>query len=437
MFKKFSVFFLLILVLAMALALPTFCQDNRYRIAVLPFDDGSIQRWWGNDWDVGTGVADELVTALLNTGRFRLIERERINHILREQNFGASGRVDPRSAARVGKILGVDYLVMGKITEFTTDSKGFAGVDSSKGVGLGVKANIARVAIDARLVDATSAEIIAAVTGRGEKKQTSLAIVNKSVGVAFGSNEFKKTSLGQALRDAVNSVAEQLAERAYAYTPAPAPAPKPAPAPAPKPEPPAPKPVPKKHDPRPTVAVLPFDDGSLQRWWGNHWDVGQGVSDQVITELVNTNKFRVIEREQLDKVLREQNFGASGRVDPRSAARIGRILGVQYLIIGKVTEFTTDSEGITAVSNKRNKKAGLSLKTTYARVAIDARMIDTSTAEIVAAVTGRGDKKQTNVKVVSNYSGIAFGSNEFRKTILGQALRDAAVSTAQQLADRY
>lgn len=190
--------------------------DNRYRIAVLPFDDGSIQggRWWGANWKVGRGVSDELVTALINTGNFRLIEREQLDKILNEQDLGAGGRVDPSTAAKIRKILGVQYLVVGRITDFTYDNKG-GGAVFNTGAGIGVKQTTARVSIDARLVDTSTAEIIASVTGKGERKKTNVSLVVNWNALAFGSSEFHKTILGEALRDAVNSLATQLSQVAY------------------------------------------------------------------------------------------------------------------------------------------------------------------------------------------------------------------------------
>ncbi len=197
------------------LVFPTFAAERLYKIAVLPFDDGSIQdRWWGRNWQVGKGVSDELVTALLNTGKFRLIEREQIDKVLNEQHFAASGMVDSHSAAKLGKILGVQYLVMGRVTQFSFKSNGGA-IANHKGFGLGINATNAIVTIDSRLVDTTSAEIVSVVTGKGEKKQTNLGIVANWNAIAFGSSEFRKTNLGEALRDAVNQVATGLVDKAY------------------------------------------------------------------------------------------------------------------------------------------------------------------------------------------------------------------------------
>ncbi|HYH02705.1 MAG TPA: CsgG/HfaB family protein [Bacillota bacterium] len=223
MSKKLYLIVLLALVVSL-LALPIYGADSRLRVAVLPFDDGAIQgqdRWWSGDWNVGKGVSDELVTALFNSGKFRVIEREQLDRVLEEQHLSSSGRIDSHTAARIGRILGVQILIMGKVTEFSTDSKGgMINVDDRHSIGLGIKSNTARVTIDARMVDTTSAEIKAAVSGRGEKKKTSLAISVDYNSIAFGSNEFKKTNLGIALRDAVNDVAAQLADRSTEITPA-------------------------------------------------------------------------------------------------------------------------------------------------------------------------------------------------------------------------
>jgi curli biogenesis system outer membrane secretion channel CsgG len=189
---------------------------EKHKIAVIPFEDGSIQdRWWNNDWKLGEGISDELVTALLETGKFRLIEREQLDKVLEEQNFGTSGRVDAKTAAEIGKILGVRYLVMGRITEFTFKSSGGGALSFLKGGGLGIKTTTSRVVLDARMVDTSTAEILAGVKGKGEKKQTNLGIIYDWNAIAFGSDEFRKTDIGIALRDAVYEIADGLAEKAY------------------------------------------------------------------------------------------------------------------------------------------------------------------------------------------------------------------------------
>lgn len=219
MVKKIRSLLLLCLVICLCAVFPVQgapAPDNRLRVAILPFDDGSIQgreRWWAPNWEVGRGVADELVTALFDTGKFRLIEREQIQRVIDEQHLSKSCQIDSRTAARLGKILGVQVLIMGKVTEFSTDSVG-AAIDTPRGIGFGIKSNTARVTLDARMVDTTSAEIISTASGHGEKKQTSLGLRVDFTRIGFGSNEFRKTNLGTALRDAVGQLAAQFATKA-------------------------------------------------------------------------------------------------------------------------------------------------------------------------------------------------------------------------------
>jgi curli biogenesis system outer membrane secretion channel CsgG len=226
LYKKLNIIILIILALIITLILPAQGQpDGRLRVAVLPFDDGSIQgrdRWWGPEWRVGSSVSDELVTALFKTGKFRLIEREQIEKVLAEQNLSDSGRISAQTAARLGKILGVQILVLGKVTEFSTDSTG-AAVDTPRGIGFGIRSNTARVTIDARMVDTTSAEILATASGHGEKKQTSLGLRVDFSEIRFGSDEFRKTNLGKALKEAINGIADQLAARSGKIVIAPSP----------------------------------------------------------------------------------------------------------------------------------------------------------------------------------------------------------------------
>src|SRR5258708_22824669 len=95
----------------------------------------------------------------------------------------------------------------------------------------------------------------------------------------------------------------------------------------------------KKAD-RPKVAVMDFDYGTVNNWWGQY-DIGKGMADQVVDALVNDGTFRVIERKKLDTVLAEQDFARSDRADPSAAklAKVGKVLGVKYIIAGSITKF--------------------------------------------------------------------------------------------------
>ena len=84
--------------------------------------------------------------------------------------------------------------------------------------------------------------------------------------------------------------------------------------------------------PKKRVAVLNFDYATVQSGvaaiFGSNQDVGKGIADLLVDKLVSDGTYSVIERKMLDKVIAEQNFSNSDRADPTSAAKIGRVLGV-------------------------------------------------------------------------------------------------------------
>src|SRR5215470_12907955 len=145
--------------------------QQKKRVAVMNFDYATVQSYvqnlFGSNQDVGKGIADLLVDKLVNDGTYSVIERKALDKILAEQNFSNSDRADPSSAAKIGKVLGVDAIVISSITQFGRDDKktsvgggGRGGVTGRFGIG-GIAKNDSKavVAITARLINTDTAEI--------------------------------------------------------------------------------------------------------------------------------------------------------------------------------------------------------------------------------------------------------------------------------------
>lgn len=185
---------------------------ERPSLAIVAFDDGSIKRetWWGTNWDVGSGLSDMLTTILLDKNRFRLLERSLLDKALAEQDLSSSARVDPKTAVKAGKIIGADYLIMGKVTQFSWNTNGGAGLTHLGGIfGLGVSTTKAQVAVDVRIVDAETAEILGSYSGKGEESKSKVAIGHSGFGViAIGSTDFLGTALGDATKRAITEWAD-------------------------------------------------------------------------------------------------------------------------------------------------------------------------------------------------------------------------------------
>jgi curli biogenesis system outer membrane secretion channel CsgG len=173
-------------------------QSKRPMVAVMDFDYGTVDNWWGQ-YDIGKGMADQVVDALVNDGSFRVIERKKLDTVLAEQDFAQSDRADPSAAklAKVGKVLGVRYIIAGSITKFATESRG--GGMRVKGIGLGGKKTKSEVALTARVIDATTGEIVASAKGLGESSKGGGFDFSKGgFGVGTNSEEWRQSGLGDA-----------------------------------------------------------------------------------------------------------------------------------------------------------------------------------------------------------------------------------------------
>jgi curli biogenesis system outer membrane secretion channel CsgG len=224
-FLRFALIFLVI-------ASP--CLAQKKRVAVLNFEYGTVksnaQAIFGTDQDVGKGISDMLVQKLVEDGKYSVIERNALDKVLGEQNFSNSDRADASTAAKIGRILGVDAIIIGSITQFGRDDQhtnvgagGFGGYGSRLGIGgVGTHKAKAVVGITARLVNTSTGEILAAVTGTGESSRSGTSLIGAGAGggsgggagLDMGSSNFGQTILGEAVKAAVGDTATQLDSKA-------------------------------------------------------------------------------------------------------------------------------------------------------------------------------------------------------------------------------
>ncbi|HEX4560800.1 MAG TPA: CsgG/HfaB family protein [Gemmatimonadales bacterium] len=89
-------------------------------------------------------------------------------------------------------------------------------------------------------------------------------------------------------------------------------------------------------DSRPGVAVFAFENGGSMGMKdpADLEGLQRGFAGELITELTVNNGWRVVERQEIQKLTDEQNLGASGRVDPQTAAKVGKIVGAKYAVTG-------------------------------------------------------------------------------------------------------
>jgi curli biogenesis system outer membrane secretion channel CsgG len=187
-----------------AVVLPAFAEQNRPRVAVLNFENNSTWTYWGEH--LGRAAADELVTQLLKDGRFTVVERAQLDAVLAEQRLGATGAVDAGTAAKIGRILGVQYILTGSITQFSVERTS-VGIRAFGGIG-GSVAN-AESKLDVRLINTETAEIVLAAEGQGNKRMG-----GGSFRGTGAERTFEQGAAQEALRPAIEQVVAQLGARA-------------------------------------------------------------------------------------------------------------------------------------------------------------------------------------------------------------------------------
>jgi curli biogenesis system outer membrane secretion channel CsgG len=155
-------------------------------------------------WQIGEGLTEMLTTELFKTGRFVMVERAALADIVKEQELGQTGLIQKETAAKVGEVLGAQLLVAGALTEFEGNAGG-----GGTGIGIGalalqLRGSTAHVAVDIRLVDSSTGQILKSynASAKAEERSFSLVARNKQ-GTTFGSDAYYKTPLGQATREAI------------------------------------------------------------------------------------------------------------------------------------------------------------------------------------------------------------------------------------------
>jgi curli biogenesis system outer membrane secretion channel CsgG len=197
------------------------------------------------------------------------------------------------------------------------------------------------------------------------------------------------------------------------------------------------------------IAVFDFDyatvQSSSQAVFGTNVDIGRGISDLLVRDLVKDGTYSVIERQAMSKILGEQNFSNSDRANPNSAAKIGKILGVDAIVVGSITQFGNDNKD-TKVGGGGGGWGGYGLggfshKKSKAVVVVDARLVNIDTAEIMGVATGKGESSRESTSMLgggSNWHGfgggaVDFGSSDFQNTIIGEATNAAVVQMTEEL----
>lgn len=177
----------------------------------------------------------------------------------------------------------------------------------------------------------------------------------------------------------------------------------------------------------PRVAVIGFDSTAPGYIWHINSELSQAATDLMINALIKTERFRVFERIKLDAILKEQDFQAySGRVDPSTAVKIGKMLGVDLIVTGSVT-------GILYQKSGGIKLGPVSLKKSSASVTMTVRAINVTTGEIIFSEVKKGTTSKSGVSIRIPVPG-GFGLSSESVTDIFSAIEDICQQAATEFA---
>ncbi len=148
--------------------------------------------------------------------------------------------------------------------------------------------------------------------------------------------------------------------------------------------------------------------------------IGQTATDIIITELTKTGKFIVVERDKLDKLLDEQKLGQTGAIDAATAAQVGKILGLNAILTGSVSQFGVKSEGKDFIVTQSKQQ--------IVECTVDIRAVDAETGQVLFADSGKGVVRKSSGKVLGMGN-----QSKYDETLEGEALRAAIVKFMDNL----
>jgi curli biogenesis system outer membrane secretion channel CsgG len=201
---------------------------SKARIAVADFDVKAAKA----TGEIGTGLREMLVTALINSNRYSVVERQVLGAVMQEQELAASGAAQAGSGAQRGKIKTADIIITAAVTEFEPQATGGkAGLGGGGRLGSGILGgmlggalNKAHMALDIRVIDTSTSEILAATRVQGQATDVAGGVGLGYLGswaLGGGLSGYANTPMEKAIRtcivEAVRYISQSIPENYYRY----------------------------------------------------------------------------------------------------------------------------------------------------------------------------------------------------------------------------
>jgi curli biogenesis system outer membrane secretion channel CsgG len=185
-------------------------KENKYKVAIYEIQDKTGQYSENGSPVVSQGATEMLITALMRSRQFKVLDRANFSDFMTEQNLVVNDRITENEGPVIGELSGADYVISGAVTEYQIDKK-------TGGLGLRVAGKggqqeyaVASSAIDLRITDTSTGEV---VWSKSLKKE----IVGRSIGFevfSFMGNNIVEFETGKGSQEVINLVVRTLLEEA-------------------------------------------------------------------------------------------------------------------------------------------------------------------------------------------------------------------------------
>lgn len=199
---------------AVASSLPAY-TGVKHALGVTGFEN---QAGWRSQWELGENLALMLESALFDTNRFVIVDRQELGDVLTEQDLQASGRAAASTqVAQTGLVRSAKYLATGAVTRVDENTSGDSGGIGFRGIRIGAGSNKASIEVVVRLVDTTTGQVVASKRISGEAGGTQLRLGFSRNGVGGDLGGFAKTPVGEAAQDCISQAAIFIAQEMEDY----------------------------------------------------------------------------------------------------------------------------------------------------------------------------------------------------------------------------
>lgn len=180
---------------------------------------------------------------------------------------------------------------------------------------------------------------------------------------------------------------------------------------------------------KPRLGVAEFRNTSGAYWW--YGGIGWDLSSMLTNEIANNGNFRVVERAKLQPVLAEQDLAADGRIKQDTAAKTGELTGAKYLVLGTVSAYQDNTDNESGGFSFKGIRIGGKKKEAY--IAVDLRVVDTTTGEIAFNRTVEARTGGFGLKFGLSRGSFSGNLGKMKKTPAGKAIRAVMVEIVDYL----